>query len=110
MLTASHFLTSCPCDWKQANSPASNCTTGKRCLMIGQLTLKGIIVSQDGMLAIVENAATRTYFLRVNDPLFDGVVAHISRDSVIFRETVSDSLGRPIGTRDVVKKIVAPAA
>jgi len=63
-----------------------------------------------GMLAIVENAATRTYFLRVNDPLFDGVVEHMTRDSITFRENVSDSLGRPLGTREVVKKIVAPAA
>lgn len=95
---------------KLTDGKQPNCSTGKRCLMIGQLTLRGIIVSDEGMLAIVENAATRTYFLRINDPLFDGVVARISRDSITFRETVADSLGRPIGTREVVKKIVAPAA
>jgi Tfp pilus assembly protein PilP len=95
---------------RQANEHSGNCTTGKRCLVIGQITLKGIIVADGGILAIVENAATRTYFLRVNDPLFDGVVEHITRDSITFRENVSDSLGRPLGTREVVKKIVAPAA
>jgi Tfp pilus assembly protein PilP len=95
---------------KQGGSPTAACSTGKHCLMIGQLNLKGIIVAQDGMLAIVENSANRTYFLRVNDPLFDGVVARITRDSITFRENVSDSLGRPLGSREVVKKIVVPAA
>jgi Tfp pilus assembly protein PilP len=77
--------------------------------MIGQINLKGIIISPEGMLAIIENGANRTYFLRVNDPLFDGMVERITRDSITFRENVSDSLGRPLGTREVVKKIVAPA-
>jgi len=95
---------------RQSSDRSANCATGKRCLVIGQITLKGIIVADGGMLAIVENAATRTYFLRVNDPLFDGVVEHMTRDSITFRENVSDSLGRPLGTREVVKKIVAPAA
>jgi len=85
------------------------CSTGKRCLMVGQINLKGIIISPEGMLAIIENGANRTYFLRVNDPLFDGMVERITRDSITFRENVSDSLGRPLGTREVVKKIL-PAA
>src|SRR5215469_1945896 len=94
---------------QQRAGAASSCSTGKRCLMIGQINLKGIIISPEGMLAIIENAANRTYFLRVNDPLFDGMVESITRDSITFRENVSDSLGRPLGTREVVKKIVAPA-
>ena len=94
---------------QQRAGAASSCSTGKRCLMIGQINLKGIIISPEGMLAIIENAANRTYFLRVNDPLYDGMVERITRDSITFRENVSDSLGRPLGTREVVKKIVAPA-
>ena len=94
---------------QQRAGAASSCSTGKRCLMIGQINLKGIIISPEGMLAIIENAANRTYFLRVNDPLFDGMVESMTRDSITFRENVSDSLGRPLGTREVVKKIVAPA-
>src|SRR5215472_3812204 len=94
---------------QQRAGAASSCSTGKRCLMIGQINLKGIIISPEGMLAIIENAANRTYFLRVNDPLFDGMVESMTRDSITFRENVSDSLGRPLGTREVVKKIL-PAA
>lgn len=94
---------------QQRAGAAAACSTGKRCLMIGQINLKGIIISPEGMLAIIENAANRTYFLRVNDPLFDGMVERITRDSITFRENVSDSLGRPLGTREVVKKIL-PAA
>jgi Tfp pilus assembly protein PilP len=95
---------------QQRAASSSACATGKRCLVIGQITLKGIIISPEGMLAIIENGANRTYFLHVNDPLFDGMVERITRDSITFRENVSDSLGRPLGTREVVKKIVAPAA
>ena len=94
---------------QQHAASSSACATGKRCLSIGQINLKGIIIAPEGMLAIIENGANRTYFLRVNDPLFDGMVERITRDSITFRENVSDSLGRPLGTREVVKKIVTPA-
>lgn len=95
---------------KTTTGPAIACSTGKHCLMIGQLSVKGIIVSDEGMLAIVENSSARTYFLRMNDPLGDGVVERITRDSVVFRQNVSDSLGRPMGAKEVVKRIVVPAA
>jgi len=84
------------------------CSTGKRCLTIEQVVLKGTIKSREGMLALVENAAQRAYVLRENDAVFNGVVVKITGDSVIFRESVLDSLGHE-SQREVVKRVTAPA-
>jgi Tfp pilus assembly protein PilP len=86
----------------------SNCPVGKRCLTIEQIELKGVIASQGGMIALVVNSANRAYFLRENDAVFNGVVEQITRDSVTFRQNVYDSLGRPKGTRAIVRRITAP--
>lgn len=89
---------------------ASNngCTTGKRCLAIDQISLKGIVKSENGMIAVVENALDKAYFLHENDPVFDGYVVKITGDSIIFRETLQDKLGKAF-TRDVTKRISTPA-
>jgi Tfp pilus assembly protein PilP len=84
------------------------CTTGKKCLAIGNIVLRGIVKSQAGMIAVVESSARRiSYFLRENDPVFNGYVVKITGDSVVFRENVMDRLGKQ-STRDVVMKVVAP--
>jgi len=60
------------------------------------------------MIAVVVNALDKAYFLRENDPIFNGYVVKITGDSVIFRETIHDKLGKPF-TRDVAKKITTSA-
>jgi Tfp pilus assembly protein PilP len=87
----------------------SGCNTGKRCLEIGQLMLTGIVKSENGMIAVVVNALNKAYFLRENDPVFNGYVVRITGDSVIFSETGQDQLGKPF-TREVTKRITTPAA
>ncbi len=85
------------------------CTTGKKCLAINSIVLRGIVKSQSGMIAVVESSARRiSYFLRENDPVFNGYVVKITADTVVFRENVMDRLGKQ-GTHDVVMKVVAPA-
>ncbi len=86
----------------------SGCNTGKRCLAIGQITLTGIVKCENGMIAVVVNALNKAYFLRENDPVFNGYVVKITGDSVIFSETVQDQLGKPF-TREITKKIITPA-
>lgn len=89
--------------------PGTGCATGKRCLVIDQVTLRGVVKSVNGMIAVVVNPANKAYFLRENDPVFNGYVVKITGDSVIFKENVMDNLGRTT-TREVVKKVSAPAA
>jgi Tfp pilus assembly protein PilP len=89
-----------------ATGPA--CTTGKKCLAINSIVLRGIVKSQGGMIAVVESSGRRiSYFLRENDPVFNGYVVKITGDTVVFRENVMDRVGKQ-GTRDIVMKVVAP--
>jgi hypothetical protein len=88
---------------------AATCVTGKKCLQVSSIVLRGIVKAPSGMIAVVESSARRvTYFLRENDPIFNGYVLKITGDSVVFRENVLDTLGRTT-TRDVVKRVQAPA-
>jgi hypothetical protein len=86
----------------------TGCSTGKRCLAIDQIALRGIVKSDGGMIAVVVNSLDKAYFLRENDPVFNGYVLKISGDTVVFKETVQDKLGH-LSTREVVKKITTPA-
>ena len=73
----------------------SGCSTGKRCLAIDQINLKGVVKADSGMIAVVVNSLNKAYFLRENDPVFNGFVVKITGDSIIFKETVQDRLGKP---------------
>jgi len=86
----------------------SGCSTGKRCLAVDQIALTGIVKSEAGMIAVVINAMNKAYFLRENDPVFNGYVVKITGDSIIFKETLQDKLGKSF-TREVTKKISTPA-
>jgi Tfp pilus assembly protein PilP len=86
----------------------SGCSTGKKCLEIGQINLRGVVKSEGGFIAVVTNTLNKAYFLHENDPVFNGYVMRITGDSVVFEETVQDKLGKPF-TREVVKKINTPA-
>ncbi|HWW16693.1 MAG TPA: AMIN domain-containing protein [Candidatus Dormibacteraeota bacterium] len=86
----------------------SGCSTGKKCLDIGQINLRGVVKSESGFIAVVTNSLNKAYFLHENDPVFNGYVVRITGDSVVFQETVQDKLGKPL-TREVVKRIFTPA-
>jgi len=86
----------------------SGCSAGKKCLEIGQINLRGIVRSETGFIAVVSNGLNKAYFLRENDPVFNGYVVKITDDSIVFQETLQDHLGKTF-TREVVKKITTPA-
>jgi len=86
----------------------SGCSTGKKCLEIGAINLRGVVKADSGFIAVVTNNLNKAYFLRENDPVFNGYVVKITGDSVVFQETVQDKLGKPF-TREVVKRIFTPA-
>jgi len=70
--------------------------SGPRSLVIGQLRLEGIVRldQSNTMIAVVTNYTNRAYFLRENDPVYNGVVSKITPDSITFRENYLDQLGR----------------
>jgi Tfp pilus assembly protein PilP len=86
----------------------SGCSTGKKCLEIGQINIRGVVKSESGFIAVVTNSLNKAYFLHESDPVFNGYVVRITGDSVVFQETVQDKLGKSF-TREVVKRIVTPA-
>ncbi len=91
------------------NGGAPCAGAGKKCLAVDQVVLRGVVRGPSGMIAVVESTGRKiSYFLRENDPVFNGYVVKITADSVVFRENTSDNLGRP-GTRDITKRVTAPA-
>ena len=85
--------------------PPSNCASGKRCLFIPELIVQGTVRDLNGkMLAVVVNRARHTYFLRESDQVFNGSVQRITTDSVVFREYVTDNMGRE-SAHEVVKRV-----
>ncbi len=56
----------------------SGCSTGKKCLEIGSINLRGVVKSENGFIAVVTNSLNKAYFLRENDPVFDGYVVKIT--------------------------------
>ncbi|MGD1215682.1 MAG: hypothetical protein ABR861_11930 [Terriglobales bacterium] len=91
-----------------SHAGGSGCSTGKKCLEIGAINLRGVVRAESGFIAVVSNGLNKAYFLRENDPVFNGYVMKITGDSIVFQETVQDRLGKTF-TREVVKKITTPA-
>jgi Tfp pilus assembly protein PilP len=91
-----------------SHANSSSCSSGKKCLEIGTINLRGIVHSEQGFIAVVSNGLNKAYFLRENDPVFNGYVMKITGDSIVFQETLQDRLGKTF-TREVVKKITTPA-
>ncbi len=92
----------------ERNRNAASCTgSGRQCLVVGEISLHGVVRSPGGFIAVVMNGE-HTYFLRENDPLADGAVVRITSDAITLRQRSSDALGRTV-TREVTKKLGAPA-
>ncbi len=84
------------------------CTTGARCLAIDQVILKGVVQTQAGMIAMVENAGRKQYNLREKDPVYNGFVLKITGDTIVFQETTVDNVGKAT-SKEVVKRVTVPA-
>src|SRR5207244_12175772 len=78
------------------------------CLAIDQILVRGVVRSETGMIAVVVNSINKAYFLKETDPVFNGYVLRITGDSVVFKETYQDRLGKEL-TREVAEKITTPA-
>jgi len=77
-----------------SHATGSGCSTGKKCLEIGTINLRGVVRSENGFIAVVSNGLNKSYFLRENDPVFNGYVTKITGDSIVFQETLQDLMGR----------------
>ncbi len=91
-----------------ADNAAKNLPPGKAGLQVATLRVDGIVKANTGMIAVVTNPQSRTYFLREGDKLYDGAVEKISMDGVTFHEEGKDAFGKPV-ERQVNKRIYSVA-
>ena len=82
---------------------------GKAGLQVSTLRLDGIVRAPNGMIAVVTNPQSRTYFLREGDHLYDGSVEKITMDGVSFHEEGKDAFGKPV-ERQVNKRIYSTSS
>ena len=66
--------------------------------------LKGIVKDQSGYIALLLGTDGKSYFARVGQRFFDGVLVAMDAASATFRQEVTDPLS-PVKTRDVKKSL-----
>lgn len=72
--------------------------------LIQEVALKGIVKDAKGYTAMLLGTDNRSYFVRVGQRLFDGVITAIDATSVTFRQEVTDPLST-VKSRDVKKTL-----
>lgn len=85
---------------------------GKRGLVISRLSLDGVVIKphdSDRIAVVTMRGRNRAYFLRVQDELYDGYVAAINEDGVVFKQKATDAFGKPY-EREVTKQLSGSGA
>lgn len=73
-------------------------------LLIGEVTVKGVLRDRSGFMAMLQAPDNKTYVVRVGDKLLDGSVKSISQEQVIFSQNVNDPLSL-VKQREVPKPV-----
>ena len=73
-------------------------------LLIGEVSVKGVLKSRGGFVAILQSPDTRTYLAHPGDKVMDGSVKSITPDAVVFSQDVNDPLSL-VKQREVRKTI-----
>lgn len=73
-------------------------------LLIGEVTVKGVLRDRTGFFALLHAPDKKTYTVRVGDKLLDGTVKSINQDRVIFSQDVNDPLSL-VKQREVPKPV-----
>jgi type IV pilus assembly protein PilP len=74
---------------RQGKQPAAGGVSG---FLVSELTLKGVMQSRGEHVALVAGPDAKTYLVRVNDRLLDGVVRAITADTLVCLQDVNDPL------------------
>ena len=73
-------------------------------LLIGEITVKGVLRDRTGFIAMLQAPDNKTYTVRVGDKLLDGTVKAINKEQVIFSQDVNDPLSL-VKQREVPKPV-----
>lgn len=65
---------------------------GLRGMLIQEVSLRGIVKTQDGYIAMIQGTDNKSYFARNGERLYDGNIQEIDDTSVVFRQEINDPL------------------
>ncbi|MBW8868865.1 MAG: pilus assembly protein PilP [Acidobacteria bacterium] len=77
---------------------------GMESFLIQEVALKGIVKDRTGYVAMLLGTDGKSYFVKVGQRLFDGVITAIDAATVTFRQEVTDPLSS-VRSRDVKKTL-----
>jgi type IV pilus assembly protein PilP len=61
-------------------------------LAVDELTVRGIVSSPSGLVAMVQSPDRKTYLVRQNDKLLDGIVKSVTAEGLVIMQEVNDPL------------------
>ena len=88
----------------QEGNPTATRPAGLPGLLIGEVTVKGVLKDRAGFIALLQAPDRKTYNVRVGDKLFDGTVKSINQEKVVFSQDVNDPLSL-VKQREVPKPV-----
>ncbi len=88
----------------QEAKPQAARASGLAGLLIGEVTVKGVLRDRSGFIAMLQAPDNKTYNVRVGDKLMDGSVKSINQEQVIFSQDVNDPLSL-VKQREVPKPV-----
>jgi Tfp pilus assembly protein PilP len=59
---------------------------------VEELTVRGIVSSPSGLVAMVQSPDRKTYLVRQNDKLLDGIVKSVTAEGLVILQEVNDPL------------------
>ena len=80
--------------------------TGLAGLLAAEVTLRGILETSDGFVAMLLGSDQRTYIVRPGDKLLDGTISTITQTDLVILQQVSDPLS--LEKEREVRKLLRP--
>ena len=84
--------------------PVGGRPAGIKGLLIGELSVRGVMRTSGKLLAIVQAPDNKTYTVHSGDALYDGTIKVVANDAVIFLQRVDDPLS-PVKQREIRKPL-----
>ncbi|HXV59520.1 MAG TPA: hypothetical protein VEK15_02415 [Vicinamibacteria bacterium] len=61
-------------------------------MLIQEVSLRGIVKTKDGYIALIQGTDNKSYFARIGERLYDGSIQAIDDEKVVFRQEINDPL------------------
>lgn len=65
---------------------------GLQGMLIQEVTLRGLVKTVDGHIALIQGTDNKSYFARAGERLYDGRIERIDDQRVVFRQEINDPL------------------